>query len=91
MFMAKFAFNRLFFFKTRDILFIIGDITEGAIKIGMRFNLRGKEFFINHLEFVDGKENDVTYSHIALGITPNDKSFFDSILSESNQIEIEIR
>jgi hypothetical protein len=89
--MAKFLIKNVFFFKAKDILFIIGDITEGTIKIGMRFNLRDIEFIINHLEFVDGKENDVPYSHIALGITPNDKSFFDSILSENNQIEIEIR
>lgn len=62
--MAKFMIKNVFFLKARDILFIIGDITEGTIKIGVRLNLRDKEFFINHLEFVDGKENDVPYSHI---------------------------
>ena len=89
--MAGFMVKNVFFFKSRNTLFLVGDITEGVVKIGMKFNLRDKEFLINHIEFVDGKENDVPYSHIALGITPNDKSFFDYILSDTNQIEIEIR
>ena len=89
--MARFMIMNVFFLKSRDTLFLIGDITEGVVKIGRKFNLRNEDFLINQIEFVDGKENDVPYSHIALGITPNDKSFFDSILSENNQIEIEIQ
>ena len=88
--MPKFEIQRTFFFQARDILYIIGDITEGRIKIGMKFKFRDKEFIINHIDFVDGKENDVPYSKVALGITPNDRSYFDRVLSEAYSINIDI-
>lgn len=88
--MAKFNIKDVFFLKSINVLFIIGDIKDGRIKGGMKFNLVGREFIIDRIEFVDGKKDGVPIADIALGITPNDKSFFDAVLSEYNHIEIEI-
>jgi hypothetical protein len=88
--MAKFKTRNTFFLKSQDILFLVGKITDGKIKIGMKFTFQNKEFIVNHIEFIDGKEDNIPFSHIALGITPNDKSLFGSTLSETNPVEIEI-
>lgn len=89
--MAKFIIKQTLFIKAKQLLYIIGEVTDGHIKIGMKFTVRDKEFFITNLDFVDGKENDIPYSYLALGITPNDKSFFDSLLSETSLVEIQVK
>ena len=88
--MAKFNIKDVFFLKSINVLFIIGEIKDGRIIAGMKFNLVGKEFIIDRIEFVDSKKDGVPKADIALAITPNDKSFFDSVLSENTHIEIEI-
>ena len=90
--MAKFKISDIFFLKSKNSLFIIGEIVDGRIKIGMSFNLEEKQFLITGIEFWDRILNKKMVSKVALSVIPDEKSFFENILQKekSKSIEIEI-
>jgi len=89
--MAKFTIKDVWFLKSRDALIVVGDINDGIIKMGMKFRLKGNEFTIEGIDFSDRNLRSTIVSQVGLTITPQNKSFFDSILGDNNEIEIEIK
>ncbi len=79
--MAKFYLRDIFYFDSVKSIFLIGDIIDGTISIGMKIQVRGGSMRINSIESVDGELENKPVSKIALKIS-SDRSVYSKLRNE---------
>jgi hypothetical protein len=80
--MATFKVENLFYLDSRQSTFIIGQIIEGSISIGMSFQIEGEAVIIDGIEDLYGEKDNKVFSQIALQIH-SDRSFCEAMIEKS--------
>jgi hypothetical protein len=80
--MATFKIENLFYLNSRQSTFIIGEIVEGSISVGMTFEIEGETVRVDGIENLYGEKDNKGFSKIALQIH-SDRSFCETMIEKS--------